>query len=152
VADSNAGTSRPVVSAISWSPLRGVAVLAALLLVSTGPALFSTLNRLLDRAPSGAFVGLVTDKYATKGQGWHLTLKGAPRLPTPNNTIDVQVSVRDYDNAPVGDSVFVVVKPGFFGRSWIVSYSIQTPQDRIHELLQRHHALERRGGNEPPHP
>jgi hypothetical protein len=150
--DANTGTTRPLATSISWSPLRGVAVLAALLLVSTGPALFRNLNRLLDSGPSGAFVGLVTGKYATKGQGWHLTLKGAPRLPTSNNAIDVQVSGRDYDDVPLGDSVFVVVKSGFFGRPWIVSYRVQTPQDRIHELLERHHALERRGGNELPHP
>jgi len=152
VADSNTGSGKLQATATSWSSLRGVAFLAALLIVSAGPALLRSLNRAWDRGPLSAFVGVVTGKYAHRGEGWHLTLKGAPHLPTPDNTMDVNVSIRDYDDAPVGDSVFVVVKPGFFGRLWIVSYRVQTAQDRVQELLERHRVLEQRSRNELPRP
>ena len=152
VADSNTGSGKLEGSATSWSPLRAVAFLAALLIVTAGPALLRSVNRVWDRGPSSTFVGVVTGKYATRGEGWHLTLKGAPHLPTPDNAIDVNVSVRDFDDAPVGDSVFVDVKPGLFGRPWVVSYRVQTAQDRVQELLDQHRRRERARRNELPHP
>jgi hypothetical protein len=121
-------------------PLRTLAVFAALALVVAGPALLQDINQAWDHGPSRTFGSTVADKWWSKGQGWHLTLKGAPELPTANNTMDVSVSVGEYNAAP-GDSVFVVVKPGFFHRSWIVSYRMQTAQDRVQELQERHHSL-----------
>jgi hypothetical protein len=152
VAESNAASSRFAAAGPFWSSWRGLALLAALLLVAVGPAVFRTLNRVWDNGPSRPFAGIVTRKYASKGEGRYLTLKGAPNLPTADNTMDVNVSVRDYDDAPLGDSVFVVAKPGFFGRPWIVSYRVQTDQDRVQELLERHHALERGGRHQLTHP
>jgi hypothetical protein len=118
--------------------LRTLAFFAALALVAAGPALLQRMNRVWDHGPSRTFASTVADKWWSKGQGWHLTLKGAPELPTANNTMDVSVSVGEYNAAP-GDSVFVVVKPGVFHRPWVVSYRVQTAQDRVGELLERHH-------------
>jgi hypothetical protein len=122
----------------SLTALRVAAVVAAMLIVSTGPDLLLTLNCVLGRGPSRPFAGVVSGKYARKS-GRRLTLKGAPLLPTPDNAMDVNVSVREYD-APVGDSVFVDLKPGLFGRPCIVSYRVQTAQDRVQEVLNRHRA------------
>ena len=65
--DADAGSRKLEPTAASFSSLRGIALLAALLSVAVGPVLFRTLNRVKDR-PSRSFAGVVTRKYALRGK------------------------------------------------------------------------------------
>jgi hypothetical protein len=121
----------------------GAALFAALLIVIVAPSLLRTRNQVLDRGPSSKFAGVVSRLYYDK-RGWYLILKRAPQSSTTGNLMEVNVAHEDYFKAAVGDSVFVEVKPGFFGYAWIVSYEVQTAQDRVQELLDRHRTLELR--------
>ncbi len=98
----------------------GGVVLTALL----GGALIRTINALLDPHSGQTFPTVITQ--ASCGRAASLSLRGAPSLPTTNNamTLNLFVVSTTCEDAHLGDTVLVRIKPGLLGRSWIAAYQV----------------------------
>ena len=96
-------------------------------------ALLRIANGFLDRGSLRNFAAVVTARHCTARYSHSLTLRGAPLLPVDDNTVELQ----GCGKTRVGDTVFLVVRPGFLGRPWIASYRAQTAEDRFRQLLEQ---------------
>jgi hypothetical protein len=98
----------------------GSAVGEAIWIGCSATVFLMLLNGVLDRGGATRYVGVVSDRYWTRG-GCHWDVRGAPDLPAGYSTITVDLSGRHCRQADKGDSVLVNVMPGFLGRAWILS-------------------------------
>ena len=94
-------------------------VFGALTIGSIATALLLLANALPDEGSPRVFKGVVARISRTRGTTYS-RIVGAPDLPTSNDTL-VFSSFFGGGLAKLGDTVALVVKPGFFGRPWIAS-------------------------------
>ena len=95
-------------------------VLAILTLLTTGTLLL--LNACLDRDPPTLIDATLTAKRCNRGCRW--LLDPVRDVPGFENVIVVEVAGKKYRASQVGDLVELKVKPGFFRRPWIQSYTV----------------------------
>ena len=103
-------------------PVAQLELLAAVVVGVLGSIILLTLNAWLDRGRVALVPVILSHKYCNRGCRW--ILQSASKEQGSYNSMIVNVRRRDYERASLGDSVFVEVKPGFFGRPWIASYAL----------------------------
>ena len=110
-------TRRKSVGAFVWM----VAVVGFL-----SAAAYSTLNALLDTHPPKRFKAIITDTHCYRRGNCYWDLVGAPALPAGTKSITVSNFLDPASSrAEVGDSVFLVIQAGAFGREWIASRNVR---------------------------
>jgi hypothetical protein len=86
-------------------------------------------NALLDRGPAREFTTVVAGEYCGRRSGSEITVRGAPALPVVAGTMDVNVRTSMCRAARAGDTVVVLIGPGYFGRAWVQgARPVQTAQ------------------------
>jgi hypothetical protein len=75
-------------------------------------------NALLDRGPTREFTTLAAGEHCGS-RGSDITVSGAPRLPVMAGTMQVNVPRSVCRATRDGDTIVVVVGPGYFGRAWV---------------------------------
>lgn len=83
-------------------------------------------NALLDRGPAREFTTVVASHNCGR-RGSEITVRGAPALPVVSGTMGVNVLRSMCRAAQAGDTVVVLIGPGYFGRAWVQgARSVQT--------------------------
>lgn len=75
-------------------------------------------NALLDRGPAREFTTVVASHHCGR-RGSEITVRGAPALPVVAGTMGVNVRASMCRAARAGDTVVVLIGPGYFGRAWV---------------------------------
>jgi hypothetical protein len=75
-------------------------------------------NALLDPGPGREFTTVVATHYCGRRRS-EITVRGAPALPVVAGTMDVNVRHDMCRAARAGDTIVVVIGPGYFGRAWV---------------------------------
>jgi len=83
-----------------------------------GGAVLLLANALLDPGPAREFSTVVATRHCVPRPGV-IAVRGAPVLPVAADTMRVNVGYSVCRAARAGDTVVVVIGPGFFGRPWI---------------------------------
>jgi hypothetical protein len=104
-----------------------------------GGALLVIANGLLDSAPAHEVRTAVASRKCGDREKT-LILRGASGLPDGVTLTHYTAVCREVEP---GDSVFLSVKSGFFGRPWIQASHVQTAQERTRLLLDRRRAQSR---------
>jgi len=94
--------------AVTWFLVTATVVRGALLLA----------NAFLDPGPAREFTTVVDSHHCGK-RGSEITVRGAPTLPVMAGTMGVNVLYRVCRAARAGDTVIVLIGPGYFGRAWV---------------------------------
>jgi hypothetical protein len=94
--------------AVTWFLVAATGVRGALLLA----------NAALDPGPAREFTTVVDSHHCGK-RGSEITVRGAPTLPVMAGTMGVNVLYRMCRTARAGDTVIVLIGPGYFGRAWV---------------------------------
>jgi hypothetical protein len=94
--------------AVSWFLVAAIGVRGALLLA----------NAVLDPGPAREFTTVVDSQYCG-GRNPDITLRGAPVLPVVASTMRINVRSSMCHAARAGDTVIVLIGPGYFGRPWV---------------------------------
>jgi hypothetical protein len=108
VRDSLGGERPPLTSLAVWFTVAAIGVTGVLLLA----------NALLDRGPGREFTTVVATHYCGRRRS-EITVRGAPVLPVVDGTMDVNVRGGMCRAARAGDTIVVVIGPGYFGRPWV---------------------------------
>ena len=120
----------------SQPPIRGATFVRSFIGLALGIMLGSGFlqiaNGILDIEPSRRFAAVVATRRCTS-KHHSLVLHGAPVLPGDASTIELD----GCGGARLGDTVFLEVKPGFFGRPWVASRHLQTSEDRFRQQLEQ---------------
>ena len=101
-----------------------------------GGALLVIANGYLDTATVREVRTVVAGRDCRDGAN-ALILHGAPDLPTAATSLRITRHTASCRDVEPGDTVFLAVKPGFFGRPWIQGAHVQTAQERLRVLLDR---------------
>jgi len=117
------------------------AVLGLALGATLGGGLLLIANGYLDTATVREVRTVVASRDC-RDRVHELVLRGAPDLPTAATSLRITRYTASCREVEPGDTVFLAVKPGFFGRPWVQRAYVQTAQERIRVLLER-----RRGRN-----
>ena len=100
--------------------------------VMLGSGFLQIANGILDIEPSRRFAAVVAERRCgTKHSS--LVVHGAPVLPGDASSIELE----GCGGARLGDTVFLEVKPGFFGRPWVASRHLQTSEDRFRQQIEQ---------------
>jgi hypothetical protein len=75
-------------------------------------------NAVLDHGPAREFTTLAVDEHCG-GRNPDITVRGAPGLPVTASTMRVNIFHPSCRATRDGDTIIVVVAPGYFGRPWI---------------------------------
>ena len=98
----------PLTSLALWFLMAAAGVSGVLLLA----------NALLDPGPARQFTTVVAGEYCGRRSS-EITVRGAPVLPVLASTMRVNVRRSMCHAARAGDTVVVVIGPGYFGRAWV---------------------------------
>lgn len=95
--------------AVTWFILAAICVRGVLLLA----------NAVLDPRPAREFTTVVATRHCGQ-RGSEITVRGAPTLPVvAAGIMGVNVSHSTCRAARAGDTVVVLIGPGYFGRAWV---------------------------------
>lgn len=75
-------------------------------------------NAALDPGPAREFTTVVAS-HSCGRRGSEITVRGAPALPVMAGTMGVNVPASICRAARAGDTIVVVIGPGYFGRAWV---------------------------------
>ena len=103
-----ASATPPLSSLALWFVVAATGVSGVLLLA----------NAALDPGPTREFTTVVASQYCG-GRNPDITVRGAPALPVVAGTMWVSVRSRMCHAARAGDTVVVLIGPGYFGRAWV---------------------------------
>jgi hypothetical protein len=106
--ESGFSASAPLFTLAVWFVIAGGIVGCALLLA----------NAVLDHGPAREFTTLAAGAHCS-GRNPDITVRGAPSLPVAASTMRVNVFHPSCRATRDGDTIIVVVAPGYFGRPWI---------------------------------
>jgi len=125
----------------TWSAARAY-VGAAILMALVGGGLLEAANGFLDSHSPVVYATIVSSR-CYRGR---LAVQGAPTVPTIHNSIDLEVfpfgGISCY-GLRIGDTLFISVKQGHFGRPWVSGLRLQPIPDsaQIQQIHERHRAL-----------
>jgi hypothetical protein len=101
-------SARPALTTLAvWFVVAGGIVGCVLLLA----------NAVLDSGPTREFTTLAASEHCGR-RGSDITVRGAPMLPVATATMEVNVSNGVCRATRDGDTLVVVIGPGYFGRPW----------------------------------
>jgi hypothetical protein len=101
-------TKPPLGTLAVWFVMAGGVVGCAMLLA----------NAVLDHGPAREFTTLAVGEHCS-GRSPDITVRGAPTLPVRASTMRVNIFHPSCRATRDGDTIIVVVAPGYFGRAWI---------------------------------
>jgi hypothetical protein len=79
---------------------------------------FLLANARLDRGPSREFTTLAASEHCGSRSS-DIIVRGAPALPVAGGTMRVNVGRGTCRSTRDGDTIVVVIGPGYFGRAWV---------------------------------
>jgi hypothetical protein len=94
--------------AVTWFIVAAIGVRGVLLLA----------NAVLDPGPAREFTTVVASHHCGR-RGSEITVRGTPALPVVAGTMGVNVRASMCRAARAGDTVVVLIGPGYFGRAWV---------------------------------